>query len=195
LLKVEPGALDEFYRFAQLAKRFRTPYLRVFGMGGSMLGESPDASSLAKAAETINELRAHLREQECSAEILIETHDVFSASDRCLALNAHLDHPVKILWDSFHTWNLGGESPRESWSKLGPWIAHVHHHDCANPPGSGDTGFVPSGQGRYPCEDLRTLLQEKHYRGGLSLEWEKLWHPELPPVGEVLGDFVQVFGR
>lgn len=195
LLKADHESMKTFYRFAELANRFDVPYLRVFGGGGSELGKAPDDESLAKAALIIETLRAHMLEQGWTAEILLETHDVFSSSERCLELNKHLDQPVKILWDSFHTWNLGGESPRESWDMIGPWIEHIHHHDSPEPAGSGKIEFVATGKGLYPCNELHELVLQKNYQGGLSLEWEKLWHPELPPVNDVLGDFVRVFGQ
>lgn len=196
LLKATPEAVEEFYRFAELANRFHTLYLRVFGDGGSTLGEDIDEALLTKVAETLDTLRARMRERGWTAEILLETHDIFSSADRCLALNALLDQPVKILWDSFHTWNLGGESPWETWDKIEPWIKHIHHADSYSPRGTAhaaESKFAPTGQGNYPCEELLALLKEKRFDGGLTLEWEKLWFPELPHVKEVLGDFVRMF--
>lgn len=194
IFKASPEAVLEFQRFAELARRFNTPYLRVFANGGNLLGDPPSEATLVRGAAVIEDLRAYLRQSGCPAEIVVETHDTLSSAERCLALNAQLKEPVKILWDSFHTWNLGGESPRETWSQIGQWVVQVHHHDCAQKPGSVETGFVPSGTGKYPCQDLRALLDEVAFRGGLTLEWEKLWHPELPHVREVLGDFIRVFG-
>ncbi len=194
IFKTSPEAVLEFHRFAELAKRFRTPYLRVFANGGSVLGAPLDEATLIRGAAVIEDLRAYLRKSGCTAEIVVETHDALSSAERCLALNAHLKEPAKILWDSFHTWNLGGESPRETWNQIGHWVIQVHHHDCAQVPGADETGFVPSGTGKYPCQDLRVLLDEVAFSGGLTLEWEKLWHPELPHVRDVLGDFIHVFG-
>jgi hypothetical protein len=41
------------------------------------------------------------------------------------------------------------------------------------------------GEGEFPMASLRAILQAEFY-GTVSLEWEKLWHPYLPPLENAL---------
>jgi len=44
--------------------------------------------------------------------------------------------------------------------------------------------YVLPGAGEFPMRALCTALSG--YDGVLSLEWERLWHPDLPPMDEAL---------
>jgi sugar phosphate isomerase/epimerase len=39
--------------------------------------------------------------------------------------------------------------------------------------------LVLLGKGELPCQATIKLLYDKGYRGYLSAEWEKKWHPEI----------------
>jgi sugar phosphate isomerase/epimerase len=43
------------------------------------------------------------------------------------------------------------------------------------------TAYVLPGTGVFPMAALRAALAGG-YSGPLSLEWERQWHPELPPL-------------
>jgi sugar phosphate isomerase/epimerase len=133
--------------------------------------------------------------EKCSAtcEILLETHSAFSAPISCVRLNARLENPVRILWDAHHTWRSAGESPSESWNQIGEWVRHVHFSDSQSREAPTGYDCVLPGTGEYPVEALRELLWEKHYAYGISLEWERLWHPELGDVREALDQFQNLF--
>jgi sugar phosphate isomerase/epimerase len=70
---------------------------------------------------------------------------------------------------------------------LNPYICHIHfrdgYRDESQPEGA--TYTLP-GQGDYPLEALFTLLKKDRYANWFSLEWEWLWHPELPSLEEAL---------
>jgi sugar phosphate isomerase/epimerase len=193
LLNTDDESLEAFYQLARLADRLGAPYLRVFGAGGAGVGNPPTDRELEKAAGAIRRVRQTLANNQCDCELLLETHDVFSMSERCLALNSRLDTPIRILWDSHHTWRLGGEAPEATWEALGPLIAHIHYKDSVSKAGHVDGCYVIPGSGEYPHDRLAALLREKKYHGGVSLEWEKLWHPELPELKEALPMFIKLF--
>jgi sugar phosphate isomerase/epimerase len=119
--------------------------------------------------------------------MLLETHDSFSHPECCQKLNEILREPLGILWDSHHTWKISGESPEETWSKLGSWVKHIHYKDSIEEDAL--LHYVLPGTGEFPTTSLLRLLQGKGYDGGFSLEWEKLWHPELPPLRNALEKF------
>jgi len=41
---------------------------------------------------------------------------------------------------------------------------------------------VMPGEGSYPIDDLAVAIENSGWRGWVSLEWERMWHPELPSV-------------
>lgn len=126
-------------------------------------------------------------------EILLETHFAFSSARICRSLNDRLYDPVLILWDSHHTWRRGHEAPDVAWNLLSPWIRHIHYKDSRMYPGSSIDGcYVSPGQGEFPTELLMRELRASDYYYGLSLEWEKFWHPELPDLREVIPAFVRL---
>lgn len=189
LTKPSPESMASFEKIAALADRCGARYLRVFG-GGEFSSEPVPTETLQIAAETIRRCEALLRDRGLNCEVLLETHDALSASEDCLRLNALLDSPLNILWDSHHTWRLAGESPAGSWEKLAPLVRHVHVKDSKTTSAEKNKyQYVYQGTGEFPTADLFTTLRAGGYQGGVSLEWEKMWHPDLPPIPEALQSF------
>ncbi|HEY8966791.1 MAG TPA: TIM barrel protein [Candidatus Methylacidiphilales bacterium] len=195
ILSASEADLKAFYRFAEVAHRLRAPYVRIFGDGGAAFSEPLSEAALDRAAARVEAIRDALREKRWDVELLLEMHDVFSSSERCLALNGRLRHPLGILWDSHHTWRDAGEDPEKTWGALGRWIRHVHYKDSRPKDIGAGYAYVLPGEGTYPGVELAALLRGGGFRGVLSLEWEKWWHPELPPLGEALESFAALFGR
>jgi hypothetical protein len=44
---------------------------------------------------------------------------------------------------------------------------------------------VLPGNGEFPMSSLQRILAAE-FSGAVSLEWEKLWHPYLPPLDDAL---------
>lgn len=188
LIGASRADMDDFIRFAHLAGILNAPYIRVFG--GRREGDSLSPEEFNEAAATINLIRKMAIANGWHFEILLETHSVFSTPQYCQELNALLPEPVNLVWDSHHTWKITGESPAQTWDKLSPWIRHVHYKDSIT---ENDTyRYVLPGEGEFPSSMLLNLLSEKRYQGGISLEWEKLWHRELPPLRNALEKFVRL---
>ncbi len=171
----------ELSRFCAWADAWRAPYVRVFG--GGTWGTPPTEAELKTAAENIAWWRAEKKAHRWQVELLLETHDAFSASEPCCRLFQRLDEPLGILWDAHHTWRLGGETPRETWRRLSKWIRHVHIKDSIDKPSARHPyTYVLPGEGQAPLADILNLLREENFQGTVSLEWERLWHPYLPPL-------------
>jgi sugar phosphate isomerase/epimerase len=183
--------IEQFSRYVDIAIKLRAPYVRVFG-GGSW-GDSISASQWKLAVEVVDRCRARLRERSAPCDILLETHSAFSSSSMCLHLNDLLDEPLCLLWDAHHTWRSAGEAPKDSWRSIGHLVRHIHFSDSRTKTAK-DGGYecVLPGEGGYPVDELRQLLSDVGYAYGVSLEWEKLWHPELPDVRMALKAFQQL---
>jgi sugar phosphate isomerase/epimerase len=185
--------IEVFLRYAALADKLGSRFLRVFG--GGKWGDPLTESGLNHAADVVQLCRAALHNQKSSCEMLLETHSAFSASKCCLVLNEKLEEPIRILWDAHHTWRSAGESPRHTWRQIGHLVRHMHVSDSrAKPaePGHQPYDCILPGTGEYPMAELRELLTEVGFSYGVSLEWEKLWHPHLPEVPEALQRFTQI---
>lgn len=193
LLGLDEKGVAEFLRFARLADALGARWVRVFGTSGGDMADEITPAQLDEAASSVQRLRAALASHGHVCDLILETHDIFSSSERCLALNSRLAEPVRLLWDSHHTWRLAGESPEVSWAMLGPLISHIHYKDSSGPLGATDWHHVLPGRGEYPVDRLRAVLAASGYREGVSLEWEKLWHPEMEPLAEALPLFVRLF--
>ena len=135
--------------------------------------------------------------------VLIETHGDFSASDPVVELMQAVNHPqVGVLWDTHHPWRFHREPVADTWYRLQPWTRHAHWKDSvtvpasARPPESTEAqaaavqaeslmgghqhaDYVLFGGGEFPIRDCLRVMAEGGYTGWHSLEWEKMWHPEL----------------
>jgi len=191
LLQCGGEGLASFLRYAAVADRCGAPFIRVFS--GGEVGQQLEGEDFTKVATAIGQCRRELAAQSLHCEMLLETHFSFSSAKFCRALNERLDAPIHILWDCHHTWRRGGESPAEAWDLLGPWVRHIHYKDSVMAAGSpADGTYVIPGTGEFPTSELVSVLRRGGYEGGLSLEWEKLWHPELPEISAALEAFVGV---
>jgi glutamine synthetase len=95
--------------FAQLAEQIGTPYLRIFG--GGTWGTPLTDENYRQAVEVLNWWQEQKKKNKWQVEILIETHDAFSATPPLLKLFELLGRTHPIIWDSHHTWRLAGETP------------------------------------------------------------------------------------
>ncbi|HRJ71903.1 MAG TPA: TIM barrel protein, partial [Terrimicrobiaceae bacterium] len=179
------GDWNELLTFARLAEALDVPWLRAFS--GGTWGEPVTEADCAAAAASVRRWRDEKMRNHWRVDLLVETHDAFSASEPCRRLLGRLDDPVGILWDSHHTWRLGGEEPWETWNALGPHIRHVHLKDSIGVPSARHPfTYVRPGQGEMPVDCVLEVLAREGFSGAVSLEWEKMWHPYLPPLAEAL---------
>jgi sugar phosphate isomerase/epimerase len=175
----------EFVAFCTWADALQIPYVRVFG--GGTWGTPLSDADYAHAAGFIQWWRKEKSDRLWQVELLMETHDAFSASSPCLRLNQLLPKPLHLIWDSHHTWRLGGESPEHTWSLLAPLVRHVHVKDSVDRPSARHPyTYVLPGEGQMPLREVMAPLQKDGFKGFVSLEWERFWHPYLPSLREAL---------
>jgi len=180
-----PAMRADFLQYCAWADSWRAPYVRAFG--GGVWGEALREEDYEQAADTVCWWRGEKAARGWRTEMLLETHDAFSASPPCVELMRRLDTPLGIIWDSHHTWRLGGESPADSWSSLSAWVRHVHLKDSVDKPSARHPfTYVLPGDGQAPLADIVGLLRGQRFTGVVSLEWERLWHPYLPPLRAAL---------
>lgn len=180
LLDGSDADVEKFLEFAPWADALGAPWLRVFDGGVDANG-----AELGRAASILSRWREHRAARGWRTDIMVETHDALRGADAIGRFTRALPG-TKILWDTYHTWSKGGENPADTWPAIRPSVAHIHVKDSriANDEGR-KSGYVLPGTGDFPMAALRQALGTR-YTGAVSLEWERQWHPELPPLDEAL---------
>ncbi len=180
LIGLTPRDREDFLAFLPWAEALGVRWLRVFDGG-----KSGDAAEIEEAASTLRWWQTERAWRALSTEVMVETHDALSHADAIRRL-VQAAPGTAILWDTHHTWKKGGEDPMETWSHISAHVVHVHVKDSLSIPSARHPySYTLPGRGDFP---MRPLIQEldRHFRGVVSLEWEKLWHPDIAPLEEAL---------
>jgi sugar phosphate isomerase/epimerase len=163
-------SVAEGERMIELAMALGAPYVRVFG------GDVPSGETRQECRTRAADKLARLgrRAAQRGKRLLLETHDAFSSGDQVAELlDAAGEEGTGALWDLNHPVRQG-ESPERTAQLIGSRTYHVHIKDSKQ-----DGALVPLGEGDIPLEGLVAKLHAAGYRGYISLEWERAWHPEL----------------
>ena len=177
--------IAETKRYAALAAKTQTPFLRVFG------GAVPTGMTREQARQLGRE---HLQQlidicDSYGCKPLLETHDAWTVSSAVLELLGDFT-PAQtgVLWDLEHPWR-SGESPANTAAALGDRIQHVHIKDTIRR--DGKSRPVLLGDGELPLGDCFSGLKSIGYDGWICLETEKRWHPEGPEPEVSVGQFAE----
>jgi sugar phosphate isomerase/epimerase len=168
-------AVADLRAFLDLAAEWESPLVRVFG-GELPAGQAPDAALDAMARPLATVVPDAERR---GIAIGVETHDAFSSARAVASLLSRVDSPaVGALWDVLHTCRMG-ETPDQVTDLLGERILHVHVKDGRGETGAASWELVLLGEGDVPVAGILRALRAHGYRGWLTVEWEKKWHPEI----------------
>ncbi|MDB5537991.1 MAG: sugar phosphate isomerase [Devosia sp.] len=171
------GNLGELEQFLPWAEAARVPYLRIFD-GGETLSDS----DYAQAGEKLSNWQAKRQRRGLAVDLMVETHDALAHPAQLSEFVTRLP-AAAILWDAHHTWAKGGADPVATWRSIAPYVVHVHVKDSVLR--ADGRHYVLPGQGEFPMAALLPLL-EAAKPTPISLEWERHWHNELPPLDQAL---------
>ena len=170
-------AKEEFLRYLPWAEAAGIRSLRVFDGGGT-----GDERELDEALSTLRWWDETATREGFAAEMVVETHDCLVTSD-AIARILRAAPDCALLWDTHHTWRKGGQDPVETWRQVRGNTRHLHVKDSISKAGPRlPYSYVLPGSGEFPMAALRSALAADGYAGVVSLEWEKLWHAELPSL-------------
>ena len=165
--------IEEIKRYAELCDLFGVQYIRVFGgkLEGTPLEEAIDISldTLARMSNAAGEAR-----------IAVETHDDWVNTDYLAKLFKKVSADnVFVLWDLHHPFRQAGEAPEHTCENIGSLTRYTHVKDSAPAADGGFVSKLPGQGGNVPLARMVDLLVAGGYDGYLTLEWEKMWHPEI----------------
>lgn len=187
-----PGELEavsqEIRNYAEICRAFGARFIRVFG---GAIGETPRAQAIDRMAENMTEALAAVREYD--VQLLLETHDDWIESRYLRPVMEKIDSKsLCILWDIHHPYRFVGEAPAKTWEELGKWIRYTHWKDSyTDRKNKRGYQLCLMGKGDVPLADIFACLKNNGYDGYLTLEWEKMWAPEIPDPDIAFPVYVQ----
>ena len=180
LIGAAPDDREKFIAHVPWAEALGVPRLRVFDGGANLA-----PAELTEATATVRWWRELRARHGWKTDLMVETHDSLFTAEKIGRLLAVVPD-LAVLWDTHHTWKKGGEDPLLTWRAIRAHICHVHVKDSISQPGPKHPfTYVLPGAGEFPMGPLREVLQAE-YAGTVSLEWERMWHPVLPPLESAL---------
>ncbi|AHF94420.1 hypothetical protein OPIT5_15025 [Opitutaceae bacterium TAV5] len=158
--------LAEASAYIDLAADVGAPRLRVFG--GEPGKDIDRDTAIANVSAALKSLAPQARAR--GVTLCLETHDAWTNPDHVAAVLECVDDPhVRVVWDIMHPLRASGWTIRDAWTRLRPWIEHVHIHDGTFE--QSKLEFAPIGKGRYDIPAVFACLAEMRYDGYLSGEW------------------------
>ena len=188
----EAESIAELTEYCKLAQQINAPYIRVLAdLEAAPNGEVDDAY----VAEQLKKLAPIAAQYDVT--LLVETNGVYSDTRRLRALLDSVNsHKIAALWDMHHPYRFAGESPEQTVANLGELIKYVHIKDSVME--NGKVVYKMMGEGDLPIQKMIEALQSIQYTGYVSLEWVKLWMPNLLDAGVVFpqyAEFMRPFRR
>lgn len=113
-------------------------------------------------------------------KIALETHDHWCAGKLVMKVARIVDNKkgFGIVYDIFNSYHSGVEEWQDTYKKVRDHIAYCHVKD-AYTGHDGKPHYVLMGAGDIPYKKIFKKFRKDGYKGFLSYEWEKKWHPEI----------------
>ncbi len=175
------AAMEEGMNSILIAQRLNIPYVRVFG---NDLTDDREAC-IARVQDGIAKLCSFAGEH--GVTVLLEVHGGFNTVETLTPIARALNGKhFGLIWDIGHTHAPYGDDWELFYRAMRPYICHVHIKDKCG------SALVLPGEGEIPISAIVRRMLEDGYDGFFSLEWERKWHPELPPLEDALERYVRL---
>ncbi|CAM3900893.1 sugar phosphate isomerase/epimerase family protein [Lederbergia lenta] len=168
--------LEELKQYGTLCRVFNTPYIRVFG---GAIGRTARQDAIEIVVSNLQKMLKIAEEYQVT--LLLETHDDWTNCEYVRDVLQGVDSAYfAVLWDVHHPYRTVGENPELTWKTLGDRIKYTHWKDSyIKEDTSRGYQLCLLGEGDIPLERMYRLLQDEGYEGYYTLEWEKVWCPEI----------------
>jgi len=178
--------IEEGERMVELAVDLGAPGIRVFGDR-----IHPEANREATTGWIIESLAtlAH-KIHDSGVEIWLETHGDFSCSSDVHGILSQCPE-IRVVWDPASAYIRSLERPLDNGLALERYVGHTHIKDMQEKNGQ----WVPvlTGEGEFPLNEVRSVMEKIGYAGFLSFEWEKKWHPSIENAEVAVPHFASWF--
>lgn len=178
--------LDTAKKYIDLAQQLDCPFVRVFP------DKFPKEKSKEFALDTIKSNYETLIDycKGTKVKVLLDAHGDLVWSEDLLKMMQGLDKKhVGIIWDFFNMHLITKESPQKMYETLKSYIEIVQIKDGYFKPNNAYQ-YILTGKGEVPINEILGIIEGDKYKGFISFEWEKRWHPELPNPEVALPHFV-----
>ncbi len=172
--------LDHLRRHLDLAADLGAQFVRTY------VGKLPPGRSAAQALPAIAECLRAAAEHAAPMGLIVaaESHDDYVRSAALAEVIQAVAHPaLRAVWDFGNAFETG-EDPAEGLRLLVPHLGYVHVKDGVR--NGAEWRLTRLGEGDIPLGVVIRGLVAAGYRGGLSVEWERAFHPELDPAETAL---------
>ena len=161
-------------------------FVRVFG--DRIAPEDDEKVIIARVAAGIRELCRYA--EGTGVTVLQECHGNFNKIERLIGVAEQVNCPnFGILWDVAHSDKIYGDDFETFYRAVKPLVRHVHFKDHRRV--NGEFKLCNTGDGDIPLIPILRMLEADGYDGYVSLEWEKVWHPDLRDAEEELPHFMR----
>lgn len=156
------------------------PWLRVFDKCGPHLPWSD--AEWKTAARQFRWWREERQKNGWKTDLIIEGHNAFFRPEDYRRFCEMVEEKPRLIFDIGHAvHDLGPEKALAAWEALAPFCPRVHFKDGLSPDGA---AHCLPGKGIVPLKRFFQLFRESHPRPVLTFEWERWWHPSLPPLDQ-----------
>lgn len=142
-------------------------------------------SGLEKLAKTLEDLADYA--ENYRVLVLFETHDHLAMPKNLLDFVNTVDSRVGLVYDPANVMMAGGKH-EEVFPLISSRIKHVHIKDYNLI--SGKILYTKPGRGLVPICKIVKDLETAGFNNYISIEWEKLWHPELEDPDVVIPEYL-----
>jgi len=153
--------------------------VRVYG------GEPLDKLGIKRIANSLNKMAKFA--EEYSVKILIETYDSLARKSNLAKLLKEIDKEIGFVYDPANV-IFAGDSHEDVYPLISNRIFQLHVKDFIVI--NGKRVFTEPGKGIVPLERIINDLTRDGYSYYVSVEWEKMWHPELESGDVVLPKYL-----
>ena len=172
--KEHENNIREIIAYSKLCNFFNAKYIRIFG---GCIGKTNRNEAIKTAIINLKELS--LVAKQYNIILAWETHDDWLDSEIIRkVIDSVNTNNIGVLWDTHHPYRLIDESPEKTWEVLKKYILYTHWKDSYIDKNS-KYKLCNIGDGDIPLREIYNILIDGGYNGYFTLEWEKVWHPEI----------------
>lgn len=189
-------AFDDAVHLEKALEEGRAAIALCGQMGAGMIRVFGDRLPKGREKEVIGQVARGLRSL-CDAagsrgpvQVLLEIHGDFNTAGTLSELLPRLEGRPSfgLIWDIEHSFRSYGKDIGAFYQLIRPYVRHVHIKDCRIQ--NGELLIREPGEGSVPIPQIVAQLERDGYAGYYSFEWEKRWHPEIPPPERVFPAYV-----